>query len=598
MEVINLVPLYGIGIVLAAAAIMAYISSMLKQPLIPAYIIAGIIIGPELASVLNIPGYAGLVSDHTMIALLSELGITFLLFIVGMEIDLSRLKDVSLVTTFGTIAQVILTFLFGIIAAVYLGYPFMTAVYLGMIVAFSSTMVVIKILQDKDELDTLHGRIMLGFLLIQDLIVVIALSIVGNVNNFNPETVIISLLKGIGLFSLAIVSSKYILPPFIKNISKNPEVVFLSSLLVAFVFSILSYFAGFSLAIGGFLAGISLAVFPYNLEIIGRISSLRDFFATIFFVSLGMQLVLSDIPALVMPILVFSFIVIILKPIITTGVITVYGYEARTAFIAGSGLGQVSEFSLIIAALGITTGALPVQIVSLTTIVAVISITLTSYFIRYHNFLYSVLSGLFRPLDYVRSVKTSKLEHLPKERDKIVNHVIICGAHTMGQGIIEVLQKFNKQFIVVDFNPTVIKVLIDKNIHCMYGDIGHVEVLEKLNFKQAKIIISTIPELDDNKLLIEKSKSINPGVDVIVTANTIDEALELYDDGADYVIMPKLISSERIGSYLSQIFTVKKDIDEVRRREIVFLERRKEDEIIDRFEPDYLKHLQRKVAYG
>lgn len=598
MEVISLVPLYGIGIVLASAAIIAYISSMLKQPLIPAYIIAGIIIGPELAKLLNIPGYVGLISDHSMIALLSELGITFLLFVVGMEIDLSRLKDVSVVTTFGTVAQVMLTFLLGVFAAVYLGYEFMAGIYLGMIVAFSSTMVVIKILQDKDELDTLHGRIMLGFLLIQDVIVVVALSIVGNINNFNPEIIVISLLKGIGLFSLAIVASKYILPPFIKNISKNPEVIFLSSLLVGFVFCILSYFAGFSIAIGGFLAGISLAVFPYNLEIIGRISSLRDFFATIFFVSLGMQLVIADISTLVVPILVFSFIVIILKPIITTSIITIFGYEGRTAFIVGSGLAQISEFSLIIAALGLTTGALSSQMVSLTTIIAVISITLTSYFIRYHTALYSTFSGLFKPLDYVRRIRTNKLEHLPKEREKIIDHVIICGAHTMGQGIIEVLQKYNQQFIVVDFNPAVIKKLIDKKIHCMYGDIGHMEVLEKLNFKQAKIIISTIPELDDNKLLIEKSKSVNNKIDILVTSNTIDEALELYDKGADYVILPKLISSERIGSYLSQMFTLKKDIEEVRMKEIAFLERKKEEEIIDRFKPDYLKHLQRKITYG
>ncbi|MFH1433108.1 MAG: NAD(P)-binding protein [archaeon] len=176
--------------------------------------------------------------------------------------------------------------------------------------------------------------------------------------------------------------------------------------------------------------------------------------------------------------------------------------------------------------------------------------------------------------------------------------ISFCGAHTMGQGIIEVLQKYNQQFIVVDFNPAVIKKLIDKKIHCMYGDIGHMEVLEKLNFKQAKIIISTIPELDDNKLLIDKSKNINKKTDILVTANTIDEALELYDEGADYVILPKLISSERIGCYLTQMFTSKKDIEEVRRKEIIFLERKKEEEIIDRFEPDYLKHLQRKITSG
>jgi len=598
MDVVNIIPLYGVGIVLAAAAILAYFSSRLKQPLIPAYIIAGIIIGPELAGLLNIPGYAGLVSDHTLILTLSELGITFLLFVVGMEIDLSRLKDVGLVATFGTIAQVFASFSLGVFAAVYFGYPFMAAIYLGLIVAFSSTMVVIKILQDKNELDTLHGRIMLGFLLMQDVLVVMALSVVGNIDHFNPEIILVALLKGIGLFSLAIVSSKYILPSFIRSISKDPEVIFLSSLLVAFVFCTLSHLAGFSIAIGGFLAGVSLAVFPYNLEIIGRVSSLRDFFATIFFVSLGMQLVLTDIAMLAGPILVFSFIVLVLKPVITTTIVTIFGYEGRTAFIVGTGLAQVSEFSLILAMLGYATGALPMEVVSLTTIVAIITITMTSYFIRFHNAFYSTFSGFFKPLDYVRHFGTRGLENLPKEKAKIVDHIIICGAHTMGQGIVEVLKRFNKSFVVVDYNPAVIKRLIDKGVHCMYGDIGHVEVLEKMNFKQARLIISSIPDVDDNKLLIEKCREINPNTDIFVTANTTDEALELYDAGADYVILPKLISSERIGSYLGQIFTSRKVVDELKRKEIIYLERKKEEQIIDENQPDYLKHLQRKIVYG
>ena len=598
MDIVTIAPLYDVGIVFAAAAILAYFSSMLKQPLIPAYIIAGIIIGPELAALLNIPGYAGLVSDHALILTLSELGITFLLFIVGMEIDLSRLKDVGLVTSFGTIAQVLISFALGVFAAVYFGYSFMTAIYLGLIIAFSSTMLVIKILQDKNEIDTLHGRIMLGFLLMQDILVVMAMSVIGNIGHFTPEIIVVALLKGVGLFSLAIVSSKYIFPSFMKSISKSPEVIFLSSLLIAFIFCTLSHLAGFSIAIGGFIAGISLAVFPYNLEIIGRVSSLRDFFATIFFVSLGMQLVLTDIPTLIGPILVFTFLVLIIKPAITTAIISIFGYESRTAFITGTGLAQVSEFSLILAALGYTTGVLSMQMVSLTTILAVITITVTSYFIRYHNALYSSCSGLFVPLKYLRHFRTRNLVNLPKEKEKIIDHIIICGAHTMGQGIIEMLQRYDKSFIVVDYNPAVIKKLIDKRIHCMYGDIGHLEVLEKMNLKKARLIISTIPEIDDNKLLIEKCREVNPNTDILVTANHPDEALELYDDGADYVILPKLISSKRIGKYLGQVFASKKEVDEIRKKEILYLERKKEEEIIEENRPDYLKDLQRKIVYG
>ena len=180
----------------------------------------------------------------------------------------------------------------------------------------------------------------------------------------------------------------------------------------------------------------------------------------------------------------------------------------------------------------------------------------------------------------MRLFGTRGLENLPKEKAKIVDHIIVCGAHTMGQGIVEVLKRFNKSFVVVDYNPAVIKKLIDNGVHCMYGDIGHIEVLEKMNFKQARLIISSIPDIDDNKLLIEKCREINQNTDIFVTANTTDEALELYDAGADYVILPKLISSERIGNYLGQMFASKKVVDELKRKEIVYLERKKEEQII------------------
>lgn len=581
--------LTDMGVIIVAATILAFVAAGLKQPLIPAYIIAGVMIGPLGTQMLF---GETLISDPVFVRALSELGITFLLFTVGIELELSRLKDVGRAALLIGSAQVAMTFILGFGAAVLLGFGSVESIYLGLILAFSSTMVVIKILSDRDEIETLHGRIMLGILLMQDIVVVIVLSLLGSTSTGIDAGVIAdSLLKAAGLFSLAIVISRYIAPKILHLVSKSAELVFLTSLAFALTFALSSHILGFSTAIGGFLGGMSLAVFPYNLEVANRIKPLRDFFAIMFFVSLGMQFSpIKDLGALILPVIVFSVLVLVLKPIIISFLAIMTGYEKRTSFLSGAGLGQVSEFGLILA-IGLLATNPDTIVFPMTLILGILTISLTPYLIRYGNSLYVPFSGILSRLEMISPTKNKiELENLKKKELK--NHVVVFGAHIIGMEVIEKLQEMDKPFVVVDHNPEIIKKLIRKNVPAIYGDLEDTEILQRVNLEGAKLVISTVPDEEDSLFVIKKTKEANSKAIVFVTAKTLSHAIRFYREGADFIIHLKLLggkeASERLMDALEggQKSVIKKKI-----KEIEYLEKKRRDEIIDRVDKQFIEHL-------
>lgn len=570
--------LADIGIIITVATIFAYLASAIKQPLIPAYIFAGILIGPVGLS---------LITSQSYIMALSELGIAFLLFIVGMELDLRRLRGVGIFPAVAGIAQILLVFGAGYLAGAYLGFTSMESFYTGLILAFSSTMVVIKLLADNVELNTLHGRIIIGILLVQDLLVVLALSIISNINNLTPEIFSLAVVKGLGLFSMALLSSKYLLPVIFKYAAKSQELLFLTAVTMCFLFGGAAYLLDFSIAVGAFIAGVGMAAFPYNLEIIGRIRSLRDFFATMFFVSLGMQFSSVSLSGLLVPTLVLLGICVIVKPAILILLSVLYGYEQRTAFIVGIDLAQISEFSLILVALGVTLGHVGADLFAITTILAIISIGFTSYFVEYDEAVYHIFSDMMSRLHgIVPNHRKKRLEHKIKELE---DHTILIGCHMMGYDLIKELK--HKNLVVVDYNPEVIRGLIEDGIPCIYGDIGNIEILERLNIHDAKLIISTIPSFSDNELLIKRAKEENSKAILVVSTQYVDQALELYSVGADFVVMPKYLTGRMLAIYTKRLIHGRLDIKDIRRNHIRTLKGIAKAEILDRFGPTFLKTL-------
>ena len=558
MDLMSLVPqnlFFSIGIIIILATFLGYISKLLRQPLIPAYIIAGVILGP-----LGL----GFIHDSESLKSLSEIGIAFLLFIVGLEIDLKKLKTVSTVSIFGGLLQVILTFILGFIVSIFLGFDPVTAVYAGLVVAFSSTMIVVKLLSDKEELDTLHGRIILGILIIQDLLVILALSVMATFSQFSYLILVSAVLKGIMLLLIAVLISKYVLPHFFKFAAKSRELFFLLAISTCFSFTLLAYVMGFSIVIGAFIAGVGLASLSYSTDIIGRVMSLKDFFATIFFISLGMQLVVIG-KNMFLPFVILIIFVVLLKPLVIMVISSFFGYERRTSFLTSMSLGQVSEFSLVMVTLAYYQFShITQEFFSMIVLLTIITITMTSYFTKHENSIYKKLSNFLRIFERI-SIDKKYLQY--KKRDHKVQ-IVIFGCHRMGHIFLDTLKKLHKSILVVDFNPEIIDSLMKKKISCLYGDIMNIEILDSIGLESVKLIISTVPNEMDNKFLIEHIKSQHPEIKLFVTSNHTQQALDFYEAGADYVILPHVIGGKKVSGFLIDVVKGKKDLKKIRNKHL------------------------------
>jgi Kef-type K+ transport system membrane component KefB len=584
-----MVLLWDIGTIILVATVSAFIARLLKQPLILAYVVTGILIGPWGLK---------LITQESIIRTLADLGIAFLLFMVGLELNLDRLKSVGKVSVGCGMGQIVITFIFGFILATLLGYGNIEAFYIGFAITISSTMIVIKLLSDKEELDTLHGKIILGTLLMQDIVTIMVLAIMTTFDSFSLMSILTAAVTALGLMAVAILSGKYILPPLIWFASKSVELLFLTALAWFFAFSAFSHiafetllgFAGSAISIGSFLAGVSLASFPQNLEIVSRIRSLKDFFVTIFFVSLGMQVKLQ-LPVM-QNMMVISIFVLIVTPFIIMLLCSFFGYGKRTAVLTGLALAQISEFSLVLAAQGISLGHISPDVFSLMTWTMLVTSTISSYYILHDSEIYNKLLPHLKFLD--RFSRENVLEDVPANKK---SDVILFGCDRMGSTIIKTLQAMKKEFIVVDLNPDIIKSLMGQRIPSVYGDVGDLEIMEKVNLRDADVVISTIPYLNENLLTIEETRKRNPNAIVITTAKNSDNALTLYKGGADYVIIPHMLGGEKASEFIMDYMVDKNEFTYLRKKHIAHLENQNRLDFLMRYEPSFMGLLERKFEH-
>jgi len=494
----------------------------------------------------NIAGLTIGVTNKEEVMLLSELGVAFLLFSIGIETNLSRLKGFTKTIVLGTVLQVILTILFFYIFAVYLALlPFYEAFLVGIILSFSSTMLVVKILSDEHVLDTLHGRLMLGFLIVQDIIVILLLPMFSSSSEiFNYAFLARFAFSGLFLLLLTVFLAKYVFPILFKFAAKDKNILFLLALSVCFGFIFLSkFFLNIPIAIGAFVAGLSLSILPYNFEIYTEIKGVRDLFVTIFFVMLGMQISLSSfLQGQYLAILVLSLItVFLIKPLILSALTLVAGYGMRIALIVGFGLAQASEFSFVLAGEGLRAGLLSQGTFSIVLVVVAISMVLTPYTFSYEKKIVRFFESLFLRLGILGNIKfTRKLVGL-QEYKEMRNHLVIFGAGTMGNTLISGL--LGKQILVIDHNPDTVRALKSKGINAVYGEAQNEEVWKKLNLKNAIAVLVVIPDIEASLSLIKYAKEENPRLPIFGRAHYYTEGLKLYDAGCDYVIMPHVVGS-------------------------------------------------------
>ncbi len=524
---------YDIGVVVVTVTLLAYFTRLFHQPLIITYILTGIILGPQVL---------GLVSSSKTISLISELGIIFLLFIVGMQLDLRKMKQVGLASIItGLLEVAIIAGIIYFIASFW--FSPLTSLYLGLAGGFCSTIIIVKLLSDKGEIDTLHGRLTLGILLTQDLIVLFLLFFLGFIGKeFNP----ISFAKNINGLLILIVGaylfSYFILPPILKRAAKRQEMLLLFAVSWAFLLSYLATVVGLSEIAGAFLAGITLASTEYSLDIIGKIKPLRDFFITLFFVSLGMGVSFKAIgsPWIVA---IFAAVIMLVIPTIVSIVLTLFKYSKKTIFLTAVSLTQISEFSLILITFGVQQGHVDKAMVSLVATVAIITTLISTYLITYNVQIYNAIKR-FIPIP---EKEMEHGEYLPHRK----YDAIICGYNRVGKSIHRRLKKKIKKVMVVDYDPDVIKSLKARKKSCLYGDISDEEVMQKLNLKEISLLICAVPDKYDNIKILSRLKKLNSKAIAIGRANDIDDAMEIYEkSNADYVLLPHYAGGEQLSIML------------------------------------------------
>jgi Kef-type K+ transport system membrane component KefB len=522
---VNQSVLVSISLVVIIAAILALISKLLKQELILGYILAGIIIGPLVL---------GLVKDTSLIKQLAEIGITFLLFAAGLEMSIKKLK--------GRISPIILTCIIQLISVVIVSFFVLIAfkfsriesLWLGIAISISSTVVVTKILADKNELNTLHARLIMGIMLVQDIIAILALAILSK--NFSLSIILVSLLKLVALILFAFLLN-LVARPLFKKAASSSELLFIFSLAFLFLFVFLSYALGLSIAIGAFIAGILVANTPYKIEIESKTKSLRDFFSIIFFVAIGMWLTnLSS--QILLPLIPILLILIIIETLMTALPLRLSGYKTRTSLQVGFAFAQISEFSLILMLSALTLGIISQNAFDLIILATVVSMAITPYTMKLATPLYSVFNSIFKFIKVPTNKEISKNISGKKT-------ILLIGCHRMGSIYLKNLEKYKDKILVVDFNPEITESLEKQGISCIYGDTRNYEFINQIPSQNLKIILSTVPCKEDNLVIINHFKKVSEDIFVVVTAQIIDDALEFYDAGADYVILPAIISAEQ-----------------------------------------------------
>jgi len=535
-----------IAIVIIVAAVLSIVFRYFKQPSILAYILTGIILGP--LGVFHL-------QNHEALATLGQLGITLLLFMLGLELKLHELKSIGKTAIVAGSLQMIITFFLGVGISLLLGFSVLIACYIAIALSFSSTIVIVKLLSDKKDLTSLHGKLAIGILLMQDFFAILAIIFMTGFHNGTPVIILTQIalvaLKIIVLIGWILVLSRYVFPKILHTLSSSGEILFLFSL--AWVFAITaivtSTWIGFSIEVGGFLAGLALANTHENYQIIARMKALRDFFMTIFFVMLGIQMAFTNVLAAIVPALLLSLFVITIKPAVVMLITGMQGFRKRTSFFVGITMAQISEFSLIILFLGQSKGIIPAEVVTICILVSMITFTVSTYLIQNTNKLYGFFGSR---LSFLELRKTpNKHDDISSENfTEYDRHVILIGGHQMGLSVMHALKQSKEQVIVVDFDPDIIKHLKDKNTPAMFGDISDPDIQERVGFERAKMVISTVPDLEDNLLLIEGLSHANKRAKVVVIAFESEDAKKLYKAGADYVVLPHLAGGHHLAKIL------------------------------------------------
>jgi Kef-type K+ transport system membrane component KefB len=543
--------------VIAVGVAVSIVMRLIKQPMTIGYILTGIIVGPALLDIIDTPD---------SIKIFADFGIALLLFIVGLGLNPRIVREVGRIAAYIAVGKIVgVTGLVFVLAQLF-GYDATTAVYLGIALSFSSTIIILKLLSDKKEQNRLYGKISIGFLLIEDLVattVLIGVS-AGSTGDLSFGEIGSLFVKISGLIVALILFRNLIVYRLNSLIAKNQELLFLFA--IGWGLGIASLFkaAGFSMEVGALLAGVMLAPLPYAQEATSRLKPLRDFFIVLFFVSVGSHLHLDSITPILPEALFFSALVLFGNPIMVMIIAGLSGYTKKTSFKTAMTGCQISEFSLILILLANEVGSVADSVVTLVTVIGLITIAISTYLITYSDNLYAIFED---------SLKLFERRKLRPENEKIRKYdMVLFGYIKGGHEFVRVFDQMNKTFVVVDYDPGVIDDLDARGIHYVYGDVTDLELLEELNLEYCKLVVSTITDLGVNSGIADWLSKVNPSAVFICTADTVEEASELYSRGSAYVMLPHYIGSEKIGAFIKRSGLKKSEFKKYRERHLAYLQ--------------------------
>ncbi|MFM2198793.1 MAG: hypothetical protein RLZZ505_2225 [Verrucomicrobiota bacterium] len=525
--------LQEMGIIAVCAAVLVALGRAVRMPAIVVYLLCGILLGPVL----------GWVEMGDGLGLVSETGIALLLFLVGLELSVSKVRDVGKVALLGGCLQVALTAALGFGLSTGLGFGLMEAMFLAMAVTFSSTVVVVKLLDEKGEIESLYGRIAVGVLLVQDLVVIMLLTFLaglsGGKSGFDAGAVGLGLLKAFGgmaaLLAVALMAAKYILPKPFRWAARSPEILLIWALSWCFLMVLGAHAFGLSHEVGAFLAGMSLAQLAYNENLRMRVHPLMNFFIAVFFVTLGVRVDLDGALGQLGATAALTAFVLIGKPLVFLGIIGGMGYGRKTAFLTGVSMAQTSEFSFILAGLAMSKGLIGGEVMLITALVGVGTIAISSYIINQSHELYAWLLKLgafrFRFLDG----KPEMTDRIMHAGHGLQGHVLVVGMNALGRELIKRLSAKGEETLAVDTDPVKLDGLPGRTL---LGSVDYLSVLEEAGYEKAKLIVSALQIEETNDLLAYRSKSV--GVPCAIHVTDLSVVENLLDLEVSYLMVSKV----------------------------------------------------------
>lgn len=524
-----------ISLVVAAVTVMSMIMRLLKQPQIMGYILIGIIVGPS---------FLNLVHAHDAFETFSEIGISLLLFIIGLGLNVAVIKGFGKVSFVTALSILIVIGVIGHATGLILGFSNATAVILGISLFFSSTIIILKMLTDKHEISRLFGQIALGVILLDDVVATLALVGVAMAGSGHVD---IAGFLGLGLRTIGLalglfLLGKYVMPKMGKFLAGSQEMLFVFS--IGWGLSIASVFqvAGLSHEVGALFAGVTLAGLPYATEMASKLKPLRDFFIVIFFVTLGTSLTFGSLQSSIVPALVLSTIVIIGKPLIVMATLGFMRYTRLTSFKTAIHLSNVSEFSIILVVLAVNLHVIQAGAMPIITLVALITIGISTYLMKYDDKLFHVFEKHLTIFERKTIVEKRK-----KQRPYTA---VLVGYHKGGHEFIKIFRELKQNYLVIDYDPDIIEMLETQGIRHAYGDATDEEFLDEINIARAKLVVSMADDEAINRELLHYIRRHNSNASFICHAETYEQAADLYHHGASYVTLPHYIGSERIGSFI------------------------------------------------